>query len=77
MTNLRVVLADFVRWAWIIQLLLIYFMVLVWHVTAWFIALKDPTPTQASILGLLIGMLPTLGTLFTVAAARIKPPEGL
>jgi hypothetical protein len=74
-TNLRTILQDFVRWAWIIHVLLVFFMVLAWRVFDWFMALKDPTATQAGVLGLVIGTLPVLGTIYTSAVARIPPPR--
>jgi hypothetical protein len=75
MTNLRTVLADFVRWAWIVQLLIIYFMALLWRVVEWYMALKDPTANQAIVLSVITTMLPTIVGLFTYALGRIKPPE--
>lgn len=75
MANLRTVLEDFVRWTWIIHLLIAFFMVITWRVFDWFMALPDPSATQAGVLGLLIGALPALGTIYTVAIGRIPPPK--
>jgi hypothetical protein len=75
MTNMRTVLADFVRWAWIVQLLIFYFMVIFWRVVEWYMELKEPSANQALVLTAVGTMLPTLVSLFIYALGRIKPPE--
>jgi hypothetical protein len=75
MSSLRSVLQDFVRWAWIVQVLIIFFMVIAWRVLDWFMGLPDPTATQAGILGLVLGLLPALGQILVAAIARIPPPS--
>jgi hypothetical protein len=74
MSSLRSVLQDFVRWTWIIHLLIVFFMVFTWRFGDWFMALPDPSATQAGVLLGLIGALPSLGAIYAIAIARIPPP---
>lgn len=75
MSNLRTILQDFVRWAWIIHALIVFFMVLTWRAFDWFMQVRDPSATQAGVLGLVVGLLPVLGQLYIAAIARIPPPK--
>jgi hypothetical protein len=67
-------LDRFIRYGWVINLLVFYFMWLSWRVLEWFMLLKDPTPTQAGIIGLVLGILPSLGALLTFAIGRTAAP---
>lgn len=72
--KLRQALQDFVRWTWIIHILIFFFMFMTWRVMEWFMMLKEPSAVQAGVVGGIFGILPALGTLYTVAIAKIPSP---